>query len=958
MLNKEVIRLLDYTVVMAVNRGSEWGKWDLHVHTPLSFESQFEISQAERDNLTPIPELTDIDTPDRFDPLLWTKYINELETVEDIDCIGITDYFSLEGYDIVKHVRDHGYLDNFEKVFPNIEFRLDTITGEDNRINLHVVFSDEVSIDDIRQEFLTNLTLRLDHGEEYSLRPSNLKKFGAQAKEYHDHASGLSDYAAGCTFAWIEFKNILQQLDNSRSLFQGNYLTILSGAEWSEIEWFSQDAEIRRQLLADSHALFSGNPRDRKWASGKGDITEDKFEDEFGSLKPVLHGSDAHSFDRLCQPDENRYCWIKANHSFAGLKQIVFEPSERLHVGATEPDGFTQIQTIDSLQIQNGEVNSDLEIEDDYIPFNSNLVSIIGNQGAGKTALLDLVANCFYSRTEEETDDDNSFICRIENDSPNITTEISFAGEDIEPFSKEVLEPDTVDGPDISYVPQGKIVEYCQKGNKLHERIRTLVTESVEKEVPDLVAKLKDLKEETEELAKKMRSVNADLHEINPQKVKSDLTEEKEKFSRIKTLLKNKQEEISQFKEEHQEPLEETEAEELQSELDKLIEERDDIEDLIDNISSAETYLGQVRQFNELIQNIQNQKSAINLETSIKKIELRDQQDSLDDLQEEAESAQRELTEEISGIRSELDELDEVDEDLSALIDEKRQIKDRKVSTEERIDELNETLKSVDKLANKRISLFVSYVDSFFDSKEAYGEIATAFSEGESTVLNEIRFEPHIEVTGDRIREFVDILDNRKVNREEIKPYIEKLEPIISGSRPDDLEGEIEEYISDIEEFRDTMLDSRDPIDFDSLLYGDCLELSEEIYYQETPMGQLSRGQKGTVLLRIYLAKGENPLIIDSPEENLDNQYVFEELIGAVRDAKKDRQIFLATHDANLVVNTDSEQIVIPEFDHGKITFEGGALENQNVRDKAKGILEGGDEAFKLREEKYDLTPS
>lgn len=942
---------------MVVKRGSNWGKWDLHVHTPLSFESNYVISQSERGRLDPIPELTDLDTPDRFDPLLWTKFIKELENIEDINSIAITDYFSLEGYEIIQYLRDRGYLGNFDLVLPNIEFRLGTLTGENNRINLHVLFSEDVSIDHIRQEFMTNLTIRLDSGDELSLRPENLEEFGAQAKEYHDNAGELSDFKAGCTFAWVEFEDIIEELESSRSLFEGEYLIIMSGAEWSEISWFGQDAEIRRQLLADSHALFSGNPSDREWATGQGDISEEEFKEEFGSLKPVFHGSDSHDFDRLCQPDEDRYCWIKANHTFEGLKQVVFEPVERLDVGPTTPEGFTQIHTLDSLQIRDGEVNSDLEIAEADIPFNTNLVSVIGNQGAGKTALLDLIANCFYERTKEQADDENSFISRIEESSPNLTTELTFAGEEVESFSKEVLESDTVEGPDISHIPQGKIVEYCQKGNELHERIRTLVTESVRQESTELVIELDKKKEEIDDVAQGLRSINAELHEINPQQVESDLEEALTKLNQIETLQDNKQEEIEQFKETHQEQLEETEAEDLQSELDVLIEDNQSIDELIEDIDTAVSYLDDVSQFNDLIESIRNRQDLIESNISLGRIELTDQQEDLRELREDAENAQEELSEEIDVIRTELDELDEVDEKLSELLEEKRQIGERKSNTGKKISELNEALERVEELEEERTSLFISYVDAYFDLKDVYAAIAEEFSEGETTVLDEIELDPRIESVEKRVRDFDDALDNRSVSRDEIEPYVEQLDTIVSGSRPGDLPNQVREYISDLECFREKLLDSRDPIEFDSLLYGDCLKLTEDIYYQNTKMDQLSRGQKGTVLLRIYLAKGENPLIIDSPEENLDNQFVFEELIDAVREAKKERQIFLATHDANLVVNTDSEQVVIAEFDHGEITFEAGALENQHLRNKAKGILEGGDEAFRLREEKYDLTP-
>ena len=60
-------------------------------------------------------------------------------------------------------------------------------------------------------------------------------------------------------------------------------------------------------------------------------VTDEDFINEFGSLKPCIHGSDAHSFERLCKPDEDRFCWIKADPSFEGLKHTVYEPDERVY---------------------------------------------------------------------------------------------------------------------------------------------------------------------------------------------------------------------------------------------------------------------------------------------------------------------------------------------------------------------------------------------------------------------------------------------------------------------------------------------------------------------------------------------------------------------------------------------------------------------------------------------------
>lgn len=943
---------------MAISRGSQWGKWDLHVHTPLSFESQYGMSSDEREDITVIPELSSLDTPDRLEPQLWTKYVHELEEVEGINALGITDYFSVEGFKIIQSLREDGYLDNFDVILPNIEFRIDTITGEQNRINVHVIFSEELSIEDIEQEFLHCLDLKLGHSDERTLRTANLERLGRDAIDRYEGAGDLSPYEAGCKYGWVDFHEIIQELETKPSTFEGKYLIVLSGAEWHQIDWFSQDAEIKRQLLERCHSMFSGSLKDRAFAIGEGDLSKEEFEDNFGSLKPVLHGSDAHNFERLCYPDEKKYCWIKANPTFEGLKQVVFEPRDRLHIGPNKPAAYTQIQTIESLHISDGDINRDLKIADSDIPFNSNLISIIGNQGAGKTALLDLIANCFDPRTMEQAGDDNAFISRVESSNPELTTKLSFKGEDIEDFSKQILEEETVEGPSIEYVPQGQIVEYCKKGNKIHNTIRDLVRDSVKRTDQEIILRLEEEEDEISEIAANLRGVNAELHEINPEEVIENLIEEKSGLTEQETLLTNKEEQIAEFKEIHQEQLVETEAEDLQSELDGLRDESEELADYIGDIETALDYLDQIDELNNLLETIQERVDLVESDIVLEKVETSNQEEQLNSLQNEAEAVKDEIGEAIVGIRESLNELGDLDEELSELIDEKRQIEDRISNTEDRIEELEAKREHAQNVFDERIDIFVNYVDHYFDLKKIYSEVADEFSEGEGKVLEDIEFEPRVELTENRTSEMAEILDNRSVNRDQIKPRIEELESIVSGERPENLEEQIREYIDGLEELRENLLDSREPIDFDGIVYDDCLELSEEIYYQGTPMDQLSRGQKGTVLLRIYLAKGENPLIIDTPEENLDNQFVFDELIDAIRDAKIERQILVATHDANLVVNTDSEQIIIAEFEEGVIRFKGGALEDEKVRADAKHILEGGDEAFRLREAKYDLIPS
>jgi ABC-type cobalamin/Fe3+-siderophores transport system ATPase subunit len=940
---------------MSITRGSGWGKWDLHVHTPISFESHYRVSEAEREEMDVLPEFEDWDLPEYVDKHIWTKFVQELESVDDIAVLGITDYYSLEGYDVITDLREEGYLQNFDLILPNIEFRLGTFVG-DTRINLHVIFSDQLPVDRIRSEFLRNLSIEIDAGDRRSLSRESLSELGEQAKSYHS-AEGMSDYQAGCKYATIDLDEIIQQLDNSPSLFEGQFLIILAGSEWSDIEWRSADAEVRRRLLQQAHGVFTGNPSDHDWLIGQADIPPADFRDEFGSLKPPLHGSDAHDFESICEPDEDRYCWIKADTTFEGLKEIVFEPNERLSIGPEDPTEYIPKQTIDSVTIEDGYVNQQLEIEDTEIPFNSNLVTVIGSQGAGKTALLDLIANCYEVRSSEQVDDDNSFIRRIEDDSPHMRTSIDFVGDEIGSFSKEVTDLSTVEGESIVYIPQGKIVEYCRDEDHLHERILNLVKRSVGKNIPEVMTEFREAESNIENLVDRMRQLNSQLYEIDPKEVRKERNEEEDRLATLSVELENKIQEINEFKEIHEEELEETETEELQDELDGLLETRSELSDLKTNVEKASDILKKVDEFNSLVALVNELSNELTqVDAEIDEINYASQESQLEDIEEEINTALTEITGEIDEIRSSLNELSEVEEKLSELREDQRLLEDEIENTRDRVEEIEETLGHIDELKSERKNTLIGYVQCYLDWRDIFDEIAEEFSTNQTDILQDIELEPQIKLD-DISSEFVEIIDMRSVNKEDIIDRVYRLREIVEGERPDSLDDEVEEYIRRTEELREDQKSAVEQIQFDEILYGDNLNLTEQIYFENTRMEQLSRGQKGTVLLKIYLAEGDNPLIIDTPEENLDNRFVFDILIDAIKSAKQDRQIFIATHDANLVVNTDSEQVIIAKFDETAISFEAGPLEDENVRSEAVNILEGGDEAFRRRREKYQLNP-
>jgi predicted ATPase len=143
---------------------------------------------------------------------------------------------------------------------------------------------------------------------------------------------------------------------------------------------------------------------------------------------------------------------------------------------------------------------------------------------------------------------------------------------------------------------------------------------------------------------------------------------------------------------------------------------------------------------------------------------------------------------------------------------------------------------------------------------------------------------------------------------------------------------------------------------FADALLSDHFHVQVQIGFKGVSVEHLSMGQRAVVLLKLVLASGDGPLLLDQPEEDLDNRYIYEELVPAIRRAKTRRQIIVATHNANLVVTADAEEVIIAHFDDGVIGYDVASLENLAVRERITQVLEGGREAFALRERKYGMN--
>ena len=456
----------------SLERGSLWHKWDLHTHGPASaLNNQF-------------PKLSD-GSPD------WDKYLEALGQIIDTPAVAITDYFTVESYCKVQEIKQAGKLPHIEIVLPNIEFRIDKIINTKNgprRLNYHVLFSDEVSAQDIEEHFLQEIKFQYEGDPQrqdlsLSVRRQNLEMLGKRLKAEHaPFNDGRSDFEIGCMNATVKPEDIKEVLQNKEQIFGGKYLILLPEEHMSLMDWDGQDHHTRKVLLQNADGILSKNPKTKHWAMGSGDpLVAIKFIKEFKSLKPCVGGCDAHTLETLGKPDLNRFCWIKFDLTFEGLKQVLYEPKECVYFGEAPPNLKNDYQVIESVSLS----GSADWFGDITVPLNSDLVSVIGPRGSGKSALAEMIAiACGSNVFRPGVDVSDTFLAKASKRSasnlqPIVGTKIAVRWADSHESFATIGSPlhTPQDEEEVKYLPQKFVDRLCAPENneELEQEIERVI---------------------------------------------------------------------------------------------------------------------------------------------------------------------------------------------------------------------------------------------------------------------------------------------------------------------------------------------------------------------------------------------------------------------------------------------------------------------------------------------------
>ncbi len=156
------------------------------------------------------------------------------------------------------------------------------------------------------------------------------------------------------------------------------------------------------------------------------------------------------------------------------------------------------------------------------------------------------------------------------------------------------------------------------------------------------------------------------------------------------------------------------------------------------------------------------------------------------------------------------------------------------------------------------------------------------------------------------------------------------------------------------EKFVSWFSDEKKLFELETLFPEDKIIIKLKVDNDFKDIERLSDGQKATALLLLLFAQEDRILVLDQPEEDLDNRFIYEDVVKILRDYKSRKQFVIATHNANIPVIGDSEQIIVLESEEGVCKIvDTGSVDKVSIRNFVKNIMEGGEKAFRLRAEKY-----
>ncbi|MEZ9916777.1 TrlF family AAA-like ATPase [Vibrio breoganii] len=887
--------------------GSTWNKWDLHIHSPLTHQNN------------------------QFGGTTLTEYANKLNQ-EELSLVGITNYFFFADNEL-EQVRDAIQSNGFDiKVLGNLEFRISQPNKDSEFINIHCIFAEHLTTAQINGA-MSKLKIKnttLSQGAIYCEQAS-LQQHNVKVEEV------MIDYAELEEHLSLHFKRGVDYLmvvcPNGYGGFRPDMKEGRSLALAKEIDKFGD-------------MIFGSTEKDRDFfLSGRGSNLPPK---------PVFSCSDAHTMQII----GTQYSWVKARPTFEGLRQVLIEPKERIQivddfVERTFVKPHFQSISLDGILFP-GQL---LQFKTATLPLNRNMVAIIGGRGTGKSILLDSI------RTKFPNNPKSPGLRTV--DAKGLAITLNQGGNTKIHFNQ----PENV----YSYlhVSQGDIQHVSQEPDELSNEIKRMLglndatfDHAHAQLIQDCLAKYRafiDYRQTADHLG---NSINTEAYQEAVIKYNTDL---------IKTLTSpQNQGLIVRYQGNIQS------INKIKQFITQCSQTLHSIKQSVEPLNASIGQINTSKLLSSLVPHIDysttTQALQVNIDSSNKNLDVLDKENEsiVEDFKKQG-----------------------INQDISSLLNKVNECQTQIDAANNKLIEIKEKNNQYFALINDRKDFAQAYQTFLNDQKHeidfAFIKLSQpqeAWNSEQNQLVQDILTD--ISIYGSQsfnIQVFysslLTCLNGGKFRETASQSSLEKLKQTFNVHSIDDFFRLLknEKII--------TIPESEDPISLEDLCWrGEYfnqvgrfelldylykphrvqtyLHVNAEFQYKGKTVDKLSVGQRGTFYVCLKLATDPfgSPFIFDQPEDDLDNDFIMKQLVPLFRRIKKYRQVIIVTHNANLVVNSDAEQIVIANNEDEVLSYYSGAVEDgpicsaNSIRTRVCEILEGGGYAFEQREKKYGLTMS
>lgn len=934
-------------------RGSEWRRWDLHLHTASSYDYGYKGDDADQ-------------------LLCDALHSNEIAAV------AITDHFLIDA-NRIRHLRSIAPDIVF---FPGVELRTDKGA---NNLHLIMIFSNLTDLDILSADFdawKRDKAKSADSDETIYWTFEDAVSFGER------HNALLTIHAGKKT------NGLDKEINNSLPYKEAMKADIAKAIHFFEVNRKKDETEYRTIVF------------------------------EAIDEKPIIICSDNHDPRDYSVKEK---LWIKADVTFEGLKQCLYQPRQRVFIGTIPPaldrenkNKRNNIAKVAVHRIDDPRHNN-LQWFDFELPFNSGLIAIIGNKGSGKSALSDIVGQLCRCTTMHKAAflNDKRFRKAPNNYAADYVATVTWGDGHTSDVALDVDDFGTIIE-DAQYLPQQYIEDVCNDmGSEFQSEIDRVIFSYVDTTERGTATNLKELVDNrsaaiglqiegikreistingtiihlegkmTSAYAKKIADSLIKMQEIlerhertKPKEVKkpvpSEGNEEYQKnLTAINTAIEAFQEQISQLRNDLTTTntyIEETK--ELIAKIELIEQSVQDTKSIVNDffvehglsdidhsmvltspIQALRDYLkGLQNKRNECLRRINGDDDTEGLEDKLKK--EREKKDGLIDTADAEEKAYQKY----------LKDLDDWEKEKRGIIGDAN-TEDTLVFFQNESEYLRTKLQADYKNArSKRNDLLFALFSYKQNLMSIYQEIYAPVEKEIDTLLGELEdrvvFDAEIQlIENDFVEKVLAFVNHKHTGIFKGKTDAHKLmERLLKGTDFQD-KNSLLELLNKVMKAVDEDIDNSDKkiSDKDAFyeyLYGlDYIGVTFKLKVGDRNLDELSPGERGIVLLIFYLALNKNstPIIIDQPEDNLDNQSVYSKLVPCICAAKNRRQVIIVTHNPNIAVACDAEQIIYCDMDkNGRcLSYSAGSIENDDIKQHVIDVLEGTMPAFDLRRRKY-----